>query len=152
MPFPRVALCCAVLCCLSYEMRRLAGRPQTPSGGTARPGTSSGRPGSALRQPALGAPVVPVPTSTTFSQEAQLEAAADSEPSSGRQVMTSARRGQLPVVAGARPASAGLKRPASAAGQYKMLSTAGLKRVASAASRYQNAKCSKRAASCSRSV
>ena len=99
-----------------------------------RPGTPSGRPGSALRQPALGAPVVPVPTSTTLPQEAQLDAAAAPEPSSGRQVITSAWRGQLPVVTGARPASAGLKRPASAAGQCKMLSTSGLKRAASAAS------------------
>ena len=107
---------------------RLAGRPQTPSGGTARPGTASGRPGSALRQPALGFPVVPVSINTTLPQEAQLEAPAAAaaaagggapEPSFGRQVITSARPGQLPAVAGARPASAGLKRPASAAGQHQ---------------------------------
>lgn len=87
----------------------------------ARPGTSSGRPGSALRQPALlGTLAVSVPSSTVPPQEAQLEAAAAAapQPNSGRQVITSARSGQLPMVAGARPASAGLKRPASAAGQH----------------------------------
>lgn len=113
----------AVLCCAQYETAHLAGRPQTPSGGMARPGTSSGRPGSALRQPALSTPAVSVPSSTVPPQEAQLEAAAAAEaapqPSSGRQVITSARAGLLPVVAGARPASAGLKRPASAAGRYQ---------------------------------
>ena len=90
----------------------------------ARPGTSSGRPGSALRPPALGVPAVSLTSSTVLPQEAQLEAAAAAaaalQPSSGRQVITSARAGQLPVVAGARPASAGLKRPASAAGLYQI--------------------------------
>lgn len=61
-------------------------------------------------------------SSNGLPQEAQLQAAAAAaaapQPSSGRQVITSARPGQLPVVAGARPASAGLKRPASAAGQF----------------------------------
>lgn len=115
----------AVLCWSCYEPRRLAGRPQTPSGGMARPGTSSERPGSALRPPALGVPAVSAPSSTVPPHEAQLEAAAATaaaapQPSSGRQVITSARTGQLPVVAGARPASAGLKRPASAAGLYQI--------------------------------
>lgn len=84
-----------------------------------RPGTSSGRPGSALRQPPLSALAVPVPSNTTQLQEPQQEAAAAPEPSSHRQVISSARHGQVPVVPGACPASAGLKRPASAAGQHQ---------------------------------
>ncbi|KAA6426619.1 MAG: TRAF3-interacting 1 isoform 2 [Trebouxia sp. A1-2] len=87
-----------------------SGRPQTPLGSTARPGTSSGRPGSALRStlptPPGARPVPGVPV-----QESQA-AAGSSEASAARQMMSSARR----VLPGARPASAGLKRPTSAAG------------------------------------
>lgn len=90
-----------------------AGRPQTPLGGTARPGTSSGRPGSALRNSTLptppGAGLVPgIPV-----QESQA-AAGSSAASTARQMISPGRR----VLPGARPASAGLKRPTSAAGTY----------------------------------
>ncbi|KAL3139161.1 hypothetical protein ABBQ32_005942 [Trebouxia sp. C0010 RCD-2024] len=88
-------------------------RPQTPSGSMARPGTSSGRPGSAVRPPAVSPPAMPVPGITA---QPQLDIAAAPDASSGRQVISSGRGRQPPLLPGARPASAGLKRPASAAG------------------------------------
>ncbi len=90
------------------------GRPQTPAG-AARPGTASGRPGSALRQPALAGPSVAGPVT---SQSPQEPPAAAKEPMAARQMISSARPG-LPLLPGARPASAGLKRPASAAGEWQ---------------------------------
>lgn len=103
------------LCCW------LSGRPQTPSGGMARPGTSSGRPGSALRQPAQNAPATLAPSNTIQDEEEPAAA----EPRAPRQTITSARPG-LAMLPGARPASAGLKRPASAAGQQPASSQSSL--------------------------
>ena len=90
-----------------------AGRPQTPLGSTARPGTSSGRPGSALRNSTLPMPPVAGPVPGMPVQESQA-GAGSSEASGARQMISSGRR----VLPGARPASAGLKRPTSAAGTY----------------------------------
>ncbi len=87
------------------------GRPQTPLGSTARPGTSSGRPGSALQNTTLPTPPVAGPAPGIPVQESQA-GAGPSEANGARQMISSGRR----VVPGARPASAGLKRPTPAAG------------------------------------
>ncbi|DBA84111.1 TPA: hypothetical protein ACH3X1_006588 [Trebouxia sp. C0004] len=88
-----------------------SGRPQTPLGSTARPETSSGRPGSAVRNSTSPTPPVAGPVPGIPVQESQA-AAGTSEAKAARQMISSAR----PVLPGARPASAGLKRPTSAAG------------------------------------
>ncbi len=97
----------------TLNIKVAAGRPQTPLGSTARPGTSSGRPGSALRNTTLPTPPVAGPIPGIPVQEPQA-GAGSSEANAARQMISSGRR----VLPGARPASAGLKRPTSAAGTY----------------------------------
>ena len=94
-----------------FNITVTAGRPQNPLGSTARPGTSAGRPGSALRNATLPTPPVAGPVPGIPVQQSQA-AAGPSEAKAARQMIRSAR----PVLPGARPASAGLKRPTSAAG------------------------------------